>query len=209
MAGWIEIVAVAAGLQLLALPGEKGQFVVAGLATRYDPWRVVAGASLAFGCWTVVEILVADALRGAFPETAVSATMGLLFLAVGAWYLLPAVSLPTTDREETLLSRIEGVSPPGYEGFAAAFGLFAVGEIGDKTQLITIALAVRYGADPAVWLGVMAAFVPVTAVTAVASARLSDRVRPELVRRIAGAVFLAFGVDALAGALFGRSLLPL
>jgi putative Ca2+/H+ antiporter (TMEM165/GDT1 family) len=63
MAAWSEVVVTAFLLQLLVLPGEKGQFVIAGLATRYDPYWVVAGAATAFGGWTVVEILLGEALQ--------------------------------------------------------------------------------------------------------------------------------------------------
>ncbi|MCJ7479271.1 MAG: TMEM165/GDT1 family protein, partial [Candidatus Nanohaloarchaeota archaeon QJJ-7] len=49
---WVHILLLAFSLQLLSLPGEKGQIVISTLATRYSPVQVVAGAAAAFGAWT-------------------------------------------------------------------------------------------------------------------------------------------------------------
>jgi putative Ca2+/H+ antiporter (TMEM165/GDT1 family) len=68
MVGWVDILISVFFLSLLALPSEKGQLVIAALATKYSPYMVVTGAATAFGGWTVLEILLGNALRGALPE---------------------------------------------------------------------------------------------------------------------------------------------
>jgi hypothetical protein len=58
-----------------------------------------------------------------------------------------------------------GSDQPQFAGFISAFSLMLFGEFGDKTQLVTISLAVQYGAHPAIWVGEMLAIVPVSLVT--------------------------------------------
>lgn len=65
MTGWWEILVVALVTQLAVLPGEKVQFIIAGLSTRFDPKVVVAAAGSAFAIWTALEILLGQALKNA------------------------------------------------------------------------------------------------------------------------------------------------
>jgi len=58
---WLEVFVVALTAQLAVLPGEKVQFIIAGLSTRYNPWIVVAAAGTAFAGWTAIEIVVGNA----------------------------------------------------------------------------------------------------------------------------------------------------
>src|SRR6056297_1138172 len=87
MSGFVEIVWIAFVAQLLALPGEKGQLVIASLATRYNPYMVVAGAATAFGGWTAIEILLGSAIEGALPAAYLDAITAGLFVVFAVWIL--------------------------------------------------------------------------------------------------------------------------
>lgn len=87
MVGWLDILVTAFVLQLLALAGEKGQMVIAALATKYDLYVVVAGAATAFGGWTVLEILLGNALKGALPEVFLDGLTAALFIIFATWIL--------------------------------------------------------------------------------------------------------------------------
>lgn len=87
MVGWLDILGTAFVLQLLALHGEKGQLVIAALATKYDPYVAVAGAATAFGGWTVLEILLGNALKGGLPEVFLDGLTAVLFFIFAAWIL--------------------------------------------------------------------------------------------------------------------------
>jgi putative Ca2+/H+ antiporter (TMEM165/GDT1 family) len=267
MASWVEVLGTAFLLQLLALPGEKGQLVVAALATQYDPYRVVAGAATAFAGWTAVEILVGEALIDAFPEYLLDALTATLFVgfavlilyshfrdgddtgpgepgerpggdsaggvdavdAVGTADAADAAKEPvraaevTTSETTTDGGAAEGGAADGplsrfvgridrrgaHGGYVAALSAMGVAEFGDKTQLVTIGLAVQYGAHPAIWVGEMLAIVPVSLGVAILfdrSARLLDRA---WIHYAAAATFLLFAADIAAGYLLGFSLLPL
>lgn len=94
MTGWLEILVTAFVLQLTVFPGEKVQFIIAGLATRYDPRIVVAAAGSAFAGWTVLEIRFGAAIRGVLPPVYLEAITAGLFLLFAA---LLVRSVPETS----------------------------------------------------------------------------------------------------------------
>ncbi|MFQ3319045.1 MAG: putative Ca2+/H+ antiporter (TMEM165/GDT1 family) [Natronomonas sp.] len=224
MAAWSEVLVTAFLLQLLALPGEKGQLVIAGLATRYNPYHVVAGAVTAFGGWTILEIVLGEALKAAFPQLyldALTATMFVAFAGIilyshhrydGSGAFEPDVpdepdEPVTTDGDATRVDLEETGSRAG--GYVTAFSAMGFAEFGDKTQLVTIGLAVQYGAHPAIWIGEMLAIVPVSLMTALVfhrAARLLDRT---WFHYTAAAMFLLFAADIGAEYAFGVSVLPI
>ncbi|AKH96963.1 TMEM165/GDT1 family protein [Halanaeroarchaeum sulfurireducens] len=215
MSTFVEIVITAFALQLLALPGEKGQLVIAGLATKYNPYMVVAGAATAFGGWTAIEILVGNALKGALPEIYLDAATAGLFFVFGVWilYTTPNPDVEVTKTEPTdgspsILDRVQAAIPVRFHGFVPSFSLMVFGEFGDKTQLITIGLAVQYGATAAIWIGEMLAIVPVSLVTALLFHRSAHRIDQAWVHRLAGGLFFLFALDITAKYVLGFSVLP-
>lgn len=214
---FLTVVVAAFTLQLLALPGEKGQLVVCALSTRYDPKVVVAGAATAFGLWTAVEIAVGEALKGALPEAVLDAVTAGLFVLFAAWLLKAAEDGALEDLSDphrtdggvsaTVNERLD--VPDGFRGFLPAFSLMMFGEFGDKTQLVTISLAVQYGAHPGIWVGEMLAIVPVSLLTAFFFHAAADRMGSRWLHRGAAALFLLFAADVAAEYVLGWSVLPL
>jgi putative Ca2+/H+ antiporter (TMEM165/GDT1 family) len=216
MTEFIEIVTIAFVLQLLALPGEKGQLIIAGLATKYNPYIVVAGAATAFGGWTVIEILVGNALKGALPEVYLDTITAVLFVAFAIWILVTSPTVESHSAQDISTdggSRIDQALPfrvpARFHGFFPSFSLMVFGEFGDKTQLITISLAAQYGATSAIWFGEMFAIVPVSLVTALFFNRVSHRFDRKWLHRAAAAIFLLFALDILAMYTIGKSFLPI
>ena len=185
VAGWLEVLLAAATLQLLVLPGEKVQMIIAGLATKYNPYVVVAGAGVAFAGWTALEIVFGEALQRALPAIYLDAITGGLFLLFGVLLVYAAVTLDgadsgtddssdgddggalaterRTDGGVVAGSRAAALDrrlPERYRGFLPAFSISAFGEFGDKTQLVTIGLAAQYGAHPAIWVRAPAVGLP-------------------------------------------------
>lgn len=215
MVEFVAVVTTAFVLQLLALPGEKAQIVIAALATRYDPYAVVAGATTAFAGWTALEILVGNALRDALPRVVLDAITGALFVVFAA-LLLYASRDGAADLAPRSVTdggyRLSGVLPlePGrLNGFVPSLSLVGFGEVGDKTQLVTIGLAAQYGAHPGIWVGEMLAIVPVSLATALFFDRLAGRFDTAWLYRISAAVFVLFAADIAATYLLGWSFLPL
>lgn len=208
---WLEILSIAFILQLSALPGEKGQLIISALSTQYNPWAVVAGASAAFAGWTVIEIIVGNALAGALPTSFIDGATVLLLVIFAIWILItPTAVEEPTNPEPTSPDTVFGITVPArFTGVVPAFSLMAVGEVGDKTQLITITLAATYGAHPAIWAGEMLAIIPISIANALLFDRFSDSLNMTYLRYIAASLFLMFALDITLGHTHNISLLPL
>ncbi|PSQ07601.1 hypothetical protein BRC97_03320 [Halobacteriales archaeon QS_6_71_20] len=217
MSGYWEVVVVAAVAQLAVLPGEKAQFVIAGLSTRYRPAVVVAAAGTAFAGWTALEIGLGAALQSALSATLLEVFTAAMFLAFAALLLRSA---PTTDAGSraaepdggTVLSDVGGsVELFGREmsgrigSFLSILAMMAAGEFGDKTQLITIGLAAQYGATSAIWVGEMAAILPVSLANAYVFHRFSHRFDVRRAHLAGAALFAFFGLDTVLSLLVGVS----
>ena len=128
----MEALLVSTGVVALAEIGDKTQLLALLLATRFRaPWPIVAGifvATLAnhalasaVGAW-IVQYIGGDALRW---------ILGVSFLVMAGWTLIP-------DQRPTKSAT------PRYGVFmATAFAFFLV-EMGDKTQIATVALAAQF-----------------------------------------------------------------
>jgi putative Ca2+/H+ antiporter (TMEM165/GDT1 family) len=213
MTGWFEILLTAFFLQISVLPGEKVQFIIAGLSTRYSPWVVVAAAGSAFAGWTALEIIFGSLLQQILAPVVLDAITAVLFLLFAVLLIRsapePGETLTVSDGgiPETKRSELSafGYQLPSFNGFVPIFTLMAAGEFGDKTQLVTFSLAIQYGAHPAIWAGEMLAIIPVSIANALFFHRFSNRFNPRLAHFAGAALFLFFGLDAVLLILTGFS----
>jgi putative Ca2+/H+ antiporter (TMEM165/GDT1 family) len=186
----LEAFAVSVGVVALGEIGDKTQLLALLLAARFrKPVPIIAGIFVA----TVANHALASAL-GTWITQLVDPTwmrwiLGVSFLAVAAWMLVP----DSTDG-------VEGQGSGRLGVFGVTVIAFFLAEMGDKTQIATVMLAAKYNALVAVTagttLGMMIANVP--------AVLLGDRavkfVPIAWVHRIAAAVFVVIGVAVLAGA---------
>jgi putative Ca2+/H+ antiporter (TMEM165/GDT1 family) len=181
---------VSVGVVALAEIGDKTQLLALILAARFRrPAPIVAGIL----CATLFNHALAGAL-GVWVTKVLSPTvlrwvLGLSFVAMAAWTLIPD---KIEQEEESAVARRFGV-------FGATLISFFLVEIGDKTQIATVALAAHYGTPVLVvigtTLGMLLADVPVVIV----GDRLSTRLPMRLVHSLAAAIFLLLGVATLFG----------
>lgn len=177
---------LATGLVAVAEIGDKTQLLSLVLAARFrKPWPIVAGIALA----TLLNHAAAAAL-GSWVTTHVPADwlrwiLGLSFIAMAGWALVP-------DRLD------EGAQQVGRFGvFLTTLVAFFIAEIGDKTQVATIALAAQDGVFVAVvagtTLGMLIANVPVVFL----GERLTRRLPLRAIRGVAAALFAVLGALVL------------
>ena len=207
MAGFLEIMLIAAAAQLAVLPGEKVQFIIAGLSTRYNPYVVVAAAGSAFAGWTALEILFGNAIKNALPGLYLDLISAGLFLFFGVMLYRSAPEsgrVPTaTDGGYAEFTHGQDISVLGYDlpesvaTFLGIFSMMAVGEFGDKTQIVTIGLAIQYGATPAIWAGEMLAIVPVSLANALFFHKFAHKFNVRKAHYAGAAIFLFFALDTL------------
>jgi len=207
MEGFLAVMITAMILQLMVLPGEKVQFIIAGLSTRFNPLVVVSAAGLAFAGWTALEIWFGEALKGALSPVYLDAISGALFVLFG---VLLVRSIPGSDVAPEALETDGGMLgasgeldvsvlgvdvPEKWGSFLPIFAMMATGEFGDKTQLVTISLAVQYGAHPGIWLGEMLVIIPVSLANAYFFSTFSHRFDPRKAHIGGAVVFFFFGLD--------------
>jgi putative Ca2+/H+ antiporter (TMEM165/GDT1 family) len=186
----MEAFLVSTGVVALAEFGDKSQLVVLALASRFrEPIPIILGMLAA----TILNHIAAAA-AGAWLNAAISPQsmrwiLGLSFIGIAIWTLIPG---KRQEQEQTRASSRFGV-------FGTTLCAFFLMEMGDKTQIATIALAAKYGSPFAViagsTLGIMLADVPVVIFGASAERHLPGYA----VHRIAPAIFLLLGIIALRG----------
>ncbi len=182
----MEALLVSTGVVALAEMGDKTQLLALMLAARYRSHMPIvlgiAAATLAnhalaavFGAW-IASLVGTDAMRW---------ILALSFLAMAAWVLVP-------DKPDDLA---EGKRRFGV--FGTTMVAFFLVEIGDKTQIATVALAARYAETVAVvagtTLGMLIANVPAVYL----GNKLLRRVPLRLLQRVAAAMFAGLGVLVL------------
>lgn len=190
----MESLIVSTGVVALAEIGDKTQLLAFLLAARFKkPVPIILGILIA----TLVNHGLAGAL-GAWITTAIGPevlrwVLGVSFIAMAGWMLIP----DKIEEDEAQIARRFGV-------FGATLVTFFLAEMGDKTQIATIAMAARFP-DPitvviGTTLGMMLANVPAVLL----GDRLAGRIPMKLVHGIAAAIFAALGMATLLGA--GESL---
>jgi Ca2+/H+ antiporter, TMEM165/GDT1 family len=85
--------------------------------------------------------------------------------------------------------------------FFATFGAIFFAELADKTQLVGIGMSAKTGKAMNVWLGSVAAYMVVTAISVLAGSLVSGFVKPELIKTCGAALFIIIGILMLAGKL--------
>lgn len=183
----MEALYISTGVVALAEMGDKTQLLAFILAARFKkPVPIILGILLAtlvnhglagvFGAW-ITSVVSPEAMRW---------VLGLSFIAMAIWTLIP----DKIEEEETQIAQKLGV-------FGATLVTFFLAEMGDKTQIATVALAAHYGAPLLVvigtTLGMLIADVPAVFV----GNKFAEKIPMKLVHSIAAGIFAIMGVLTL------------
>ena len=183
----MESFLVSTGVVTLGEMGDKTQLLAIILAAAFrKPLAIIAGifvatlanhaAAGAVGGW-VAQALGPDLLRW---------VIGLSFLAMAAWMLIP-------DRldEETVANRQQ------FGVFGTTVITFFLAEMGDKTQIATVALAARYSEIVQVVLGTTLGMMLANVPAVYLGDRIARQVSMQLVHGIAAVIFGVLGLLTL------------
>lgn len=186
----MEALLVSTGVVALAEIGDKTQLLAFVLAARFKkPVPIILGIF----CATVVNHGLAGAL-GAWITAAVSPeilrwVLGLSFIGMAIWTMIP----DKIEDEETQAANRFGV-------FGATLVTFFLAEMGDKTQIATVAMAAHYGTPLLVVIGTTSGMLLADVPAVFIGDKLSSKIPMKLVHSIAAAVFALLGVATLLGA---------
>ena len=184
----MEALLVSAGVVALAEIGDRTQLLALVLSARFRaPLPVILGVLVATLANHLAAGWLGTALAAYVSPQLMRWVLAASFFGTAAWMFIP-------EREP------EGEAGPSRFGaFGTTLIAFFLAEIGDKTQLATLALAAKFrDLVPVVTgttLGMLIANVPVILLGSVAAHRIPVR----LVNRIAAAAFVVLGVLALSG----------
>lgn len=181
----MEALLVSTTLVALAEMGDKTQLLSFVLAAKLKrPWPIISGIFVA----TLANHFLAGWV-GAWLATLVAPQtlrwiVAASFFIFGLWALKP----DTLDGEREYSSR---------SAFLTTLVAFFVVEMGDKTQLATVALAARFDALAAVVMGTTLGMLIANAPAVWLGEKLAHRVNMRLMRWIAAALFVLLGVLTL------------
>ena len=185
----MEAFLISTGIVGLAEIGDKTQLLAFLLAAKFrKPLPIVLAIfvatianhafAAAVGAW-ITSMLGPDVLRW---------VLGVSFLAMAAWTLIP----DKLDEDETRLAK--------YGVFLTTLIAFFMAEMGDKTQVATVALAARYHDIYSVVLGTTFGMMLANVPAVYLGDKIANRVSLRLVHGIAALVFAVLGVATLLGA---------
>jgi putative Ca2+/H+ antiporter (TMEM165/GDT1 family) len=186
----MEAFLVSTGVVALAEIGDKTQLLAFILAARFKkPLPIVAGIL----CATVVNHGLAGAL-GAWLTAAVSPqilrwVLGLSFIGMAVWTLIP----DKIEEEEAQAARRLGV-------FGATLVTFFLAEMGDKTQIATVAMAAHYASPLVVVVGTTLGMLIADVPAVFAGDKLAHKIPMNLVHSVAAGIFALLGLATLLGA---------
>ncbi len=198
---WYVALGIAFATVALAELADKTQLVCISQACRYPAAPVLAGSAVALIIVTAIGVAFGSFLYWLLPDI-IGMVAGALFIAFGAlmvisWYRdrgKEAEDVCETDPEVSSEGQVSN-----WSVFGSTFGLVALAELGDKTQLAVIALSGKYGNPLAVFVGASVALVAVSTAGVLAGRMIAGRVSLQFVELIAASLFIVLGVAFLLG----------
>ena len=186
----MEAFFISAGAVALAEIGDKTQLLAFILAARFKkPFFIIAGILCAtlinhaiagsFGSW-LTTVIKPEAMRWG---------LGLSFIAMAIWAMIP----DKVDEEETQIAQRFGV-------FGSTLIAFFLAEMGDKTQIATIALAAHYHAPLMVITGTTVGMLLADVPAVFVGNKFAKKIPMRVVHSLAASIFTFMGVATLFGA---------
>ena len=189
----MDILLTSLFLVAVAEIGDKTQLLAILLATRFRrPWPIIAGIFAATIVNHALAALVGDSLAGVLSGAWFSYAIAASFLAMAIWALIPD-RLEEKKQSETKASR--------FGPFATTLVAFFLVEMGDKTQIATVALGARFHDVPLVAAGTTAGMMLANIPAVLFGDRITRMVPMRMVRLGAAAIFVLLGVWTLIEAL--------
>ena len=185
----MEAFLISTGVIAFAEIGDKTQLLAFVLAARLKkPLPIILGILAA----TLINHGLAGAL-GAWITTAIPAPtlrwiLGLSFIGMAIWILIP----DKIGEERTCATHRVGI-------FGVTLAAFFLAEMGDKTQLATVAMAAHYGAPLLVVLGTTLGMLLADVPAVLMGDKLASKIPMRPMHAVAAAIFALLGLAALFG----------
>lgn len=166
---------------ILAEMGDKTQLLAMAFAARYSAYKVLIAVFLATLANHSLAVIVGHFLTVIIPMEVISFFAAISFIIFGLW----------TIRGDTLSG--EDKRESRYGPIVTVGTAFFLAEMGDKTQLATISLAVEYQNMLNVLMGTTLGMVIADSVGIVVGIVLRKHLPDRIIKWISAAVFVLFG----------------
>jgi Ca2+/H+ antiporter, TMEM165/GDT1 family len=183
------------GLVVLAEMGDKTQLLAMALACRFRWQTVMLGVFAATLGNHFLAVVVGTYLTELIPLFYVQIAASASFILFGFW-TLRGDSLEGEDKRFN------------YSPFWTVAIAFFLAEMGDKTQLATVALAAEYKSILAVWLGTTTGMLIADALGICVGVVLGKKIPERLIKWVAALIFIFFGLSGLHDLLPSHYLYP-
>ncbi len=167
--------------------GDKTQLLALVLAARFrKPWPILSGILVAtllnhalasYVGSLITQYISADILKWILAST---------FIGFGLWILIPDKDEEFTDKRQ-------------WGPFLTTAVAFFFAEMGDKTQLATVALGAKFVAPLAVTIGTTLGMLGADGIAVFFGHKFTNRIPMKWIHRIASALFILFGLAILLG----------
>lgn len=173
---------------VLAEMGDKTQLLAMAFAARFPARTVLAGVLAATLVNHLLAVVLGSYLTDFVPMSTVQIAASASFILFGLWTL----------RGDELQGEDKRYKFSPFWTVAVAF-FFA--EMGDKTQLATVALAAKYQSIVPIWMGTTAAMLVADAFGIIVGVVLGKKIPERFVKWFAAVIFILFGIIGLYAAL--------
>ena len=163
------------------------------LGTRYRPAGVFAGTAAAFAMHAVLAV-AGGSLLGLLPHR-------ILQIAVAAVFLLGAILVLRADDDDDNEARAKASASGFWPVAATSFGVIALAELGDLSDITMADLAARYHDPVAVCVGSMLALWLVAALAIVGGRGLLRILPMRWISRLAALVMVVMAAVTLGEAI--------
>ena len=182
----IQALLSAFGFVFITEIGDKTMLTTMCLSAQYRRPAIILLASMsALAIASAVAVVAGVILSVAIPIDFILYISGALFIIMGLHTLLKNDPEPDDCKQPTT--------------FASMVSLVLFSELGDKSQIAILALAVQSTFPILVFIGAMFGFLIVNLIGAYAGDRVAERVPVSTIRKATGVIFIAFGILVLAG----------
>lgn len=166
---------------VLAEMGDKTQLLAMAFATRYKATTVLWGVFVATALNHLLAVAVGNYLNAFIPLSTIQTAAAVSFILFGLW----TIRGDRLDGEDQRFS---------FSPFWTVAIAFFIAEMGDKTQLATVALAAKYQSPVAVWFGTNIGMLIADAIGIFIAIVMGKHIPERAVKWGAAAVFIGFGV---------------
>jgi len=172
----------------LAEMGDKTQLLAMAFATRFSWQKVMLGVFVATTLNHLFAAYVGTYLTSIVPLHIIKIAAAASFILFGFW-ILRGDKLKDEDKRFN------------FSPFWTITVAFFFAEMGDKTQLATVALAAEFNTFVPVWAGTTTGMLIADGVGIIVGILLHKKIQEKLIKWVAAFVFIAFGVWGLYASL--------